>query len=356
MKSLPGIVLVLAAGTTGLTLAGSATGSAAKSSPKVRRVSGSIEALAVDGSRIAYDVGSTTGKADNKVLVWNVLTGKTIRVSGKHTRTADDSSTGSGVFRLAIAGTRVAWLVNEGGNLEGDDYLFASSVAKPKERRLATETREGDTCPGRQSDCAGQWLGGLVGSGSLLAVNRWTTDGAGAVTDGGLYALNATKMKQIAAGSNTVEAESVDRGRVVVQRSDGTVGMYSSSGDLLRTVAPSSAAAAALSGHNLVVLTRARTLELYYAPSGSRSMTFFLPGSQTPRNLDVQGEIAIYSVGGSVHALDLGSRKDRVIGTLGGGIGFARISSAGVVYSNNRLAAKGTLVFVPLRRVAAALR
>ncbi|HEY1563337.1 MAG TPA: hypothetical protein VGF72_01490, partial [Gaiellaceae bacterium] len=161
--------------------------------------------------------------------------------------------------------------------------------------------------------------------------------------------------KQIAAGSDTVEAASVDRGRVVVLRSDGTVGMYSSSGDLLRTVAPSSATAVALSGHNLVVLTKERTLELYYAPSGSPSRTFFLRGSQTPRNLDVRGEIAIYSVGGAVHALDLGSGKDRVIGKLGGGIGFARISSAGVVYSNNRLASRGTLVFVPLRRVTAAV-
>ncbi|HEY1564746.1 MAG TPA: hypothetical protein VGF72_08695 [Gaiellaceae bacterium] len=355
MKSLPGIVLLLAAGTAGLTLAAGAAGGAATSSPQIRRVTGSIEALAVDGSRIAYDVGSTTGKTDNKVLVWNVGTGKTTTVSGKHTRTADTSSTGSGVFELALAGSRVAWLVNVGGNLEGDDYLFASSVTKPKERKLVTETREGDTCPGRQSDCAGEWLGGLVGSGSLIAVNRWTTDGTGAVTNGGLYALDAATTKQIAAGSDTVEAASVDRGRVVVLRSDGTVGMYSSSGDLLRTVAPSSTTAVALSGHNLVVLTKERTLELYYAPSGSPSRTFFLRGSQTPRNLDVQGEIAIYSVGGAVHALDLGSGKDRVIGKLGGGIGFARISSAGVVYSNIRVASRGTLVFVPLRRVTAAV-
>jgi hypothetical protein len=78
------------------------------------------------------------------VLVWNARTGKTTKVSGRQTRGADDSSTGSGVFGLAVAGPRVAWLVNVGGNTEGDDYLFASSVANPKERRVASVTRTGD--------------------------------------------------------------------------------------------------------------------------------------------------------------------------------------------------------------------
>jgi WD40 repeat protein len=119
-------VLVLAAGGIGLTLAASATGTSARNTPKTRHVQGPIESLAIDGSRIAYDVGSTLGKANNTVRVWNVRTGTTTTVSGKHTRTVDDSSTGSGVFQLAIAGTHVAWLANVGGNSEGDDYLFSS--------------------------------------------------------------------------------------------------------------------------------------------------------------------------------------------------------------------------------------
>jgi hypothetical protein len=247
-------------------------------------------------------------------------------------------------------------MVNEGGNLEGDDYLFESSVTKPKERQVASEIRTGDNCPGRSSYCAGRWLGGLAGSGSLIASNRWTTDDSGAVTDGELDVLDGTKLRQIATGSGTLEAESVDAGRVVVLRSDGTVGMYSSSGTLLRTVAPPpSPTSVALSGHNLVVLTKSRTLELYYAPSGSPAKSFSLRAGQTPRNLDVQGEIAIYTAGGSVRALNLGSGKDRVIGSLRGSVAFARISSAGVVYSTGRLRSKGKLVFLPFAKVAAAV-
>jgi hypothetical protein len=356
MKRLRSVAFMLAAGGIGLTLAASAPGSTATSATKVRRTQSRIEALAIDGNRIAYDVASALGKNDNSVVVWDDRTGRTTTVSGKHTRTVDDSSTGSGVFQLAIAGTRVAWLANVGGNTEGDDYLFSSSVTKPRERLLATDTRYGDNCAGRsQPNCAGGWLGGLVGSGSLMAFNAWTTDATGAVAGGALALLNGTQIETVATGADTVLAASADKGRVAVLRLDGTIGLYSSSGDLFRTVTPTSAASVALSGHNLVVLTKTRTLELYYAPSQSLSKTFHLRGSKTPGNLDVQGEIAIYSMGTSVHALNLGNGKDRVIGKLSRSIGLARIGSAGLVYSNSPYASKGTLVFVPLARVAAAV-
>ena len=235
MKTLRRVALALAAGAMGLALGGAAAGSTSKSRPKVRHIQGRIEALALDGSRIAYDVGPQ-GVA-NKVLVWNVSTGKTTTVSGKHTRSADDSSTGSGVIQLAIAGSRVAWLVNVGGNTEGDDYLYSSSVTKPKERQVATEQRLGESCPGRsQTNCAGQWLGGLVASGNLIALNRWTTDAAGSVIDGGLYVLSGTTMKTVANGGITVEAASADGGRVAVLHPGIGVVVYSSAGMFLLTV------------------------------------------------------------------------------------------------------------------------
>jgi hypothetical protein len=355
MKSLRRAGLVLAGGTIGLSLAASATGTTATSAIQIRHVPSRIEALAIDGNNIAYDAGSTLGKNNNRVLVWNVRTGKTTTVSGKRTRTMDDSSTGSGVFQVAVAGTRVAWLANVGGNSEGDDYLFSSSVTTPKEQQIAAFMRNGDNCPGRSPKCAGPWLGGLVSSPSLLAFNRWTTDDTGAVTDGELDLLNGTTPTQIATGPATVEAMATTKGRVAVLRSEGTVGLYSSSGDLVRTVIPSSAESVAWSVHNLVVLTKRRTLEQFYSPSGTGPSTYSVHGRQKPGNLDVEGSIAIYTTGSSLHAVDLGSRKDRVIGTLAGGIGSARISNAGVVYCSSRFASKGTLVFVPFARVAAAV-
>jgi hypothetical protein len=191
------LLLLGAALLSSLALVASAAGTASAHSQK-KHLQVAVAALAMDGDRIAYDASSkiVAKPAANKVLVWNVRTGKTVKVSGKKTAAADTSSTGAGVFQLAIAGSRVAWLMNVGGNLEGDDYLFTSSLTHPKEHQVASEIRTGgDGCAGRDNRCAGEWLGGLVGSGKLIALNRWTTDANNTVTAGELDMLSGSKLK-----------------------------------------------------------------------------------------------------------------------------------------------------------------
>ena len=366
MKKLGRAFLVLTAGLlSGLALVASAAGTTPTSGTKVRHLQAPIAALAIDGDRVAYDVSARYASdpmATNKVLVWNVRTGTTVKVSGNKTAAADTTSTGAGVFQLAIAGSRVAWLMNEGGNLEGDDFLFTSSTAKPKEHQVASAVRNGTFCPGRsQGSCAGKWLGGLVGSGNLIAANRWTTNATGAVTDGELDVLSGTKLKRVASGADTVQAATADKGRVAVLRTDGTVGLYSATGQLLRTVNPGATTeAVALHGKNLVAITKSpRKLELYNAGTGSLRRTFSVHGSKQPRNLDVQGNVAIYSVGSELHAVNLSSGKDRVAAELKGAIDLAQMDGAGLVYAGNGFGAKfgkATMVFMPFARVAARVR
>ena len=353
-----------------LALVTSAAGTTSAHSQK-KHLQVAVAALAMDGDRIAYDASprvSAKPNAVDKVLVWNVRTGKTVKVSGKKTAAADSSSTGAGVFQLAIAGSRVAWLMNEGGNLEGDDYLFTSSLTNPKEHQVASEIRTGDGCPGRsQGRCAGQWLGGLVGSGSFLAVNRWTTDANGAVTAGELDVLSGTKLKRVATGAGTVQAAVADGGRVAVLRADGTVALYSAAGELLLTVhTPPDTQTVALQGKRLLVGTRTRQLELYDAHTGSLRKTLTAHSTLTapgkaPRNLDVQGNIAIYTTGnaGELHAVNLSTGKDRVLAKPHGGVVLAQLDRSGLAYAGNGSGTnygKGTLVFIPLARVAAAVR
>ncbi len=360
MKKLGRVFLVLSVGLlSGLALVASAAGTTATHRKQVRQLQQPVGALAVDGNRVAYDLNARYTSKPNKVLVWNVRTGKTIKVSGKKTGVGDGTSTGAGVFQLAIAGSRVAWLLNEGGNLEATDYLFTSSVTHPKERQVASAMRSGDNCPGRQAaGCAGAWLGGLVGSGNVIALNRWTTDSQGEMTSGGLYALEGTQTKSIATGASTVSAVSADGGRDAVLRSDGSVAVYSKSGSVLATVNPPNALGVALSGKNLVVLSKGRTLELYDAHTGSLQKTLSSHGKGGPQNLDVQGNVATYTSNSTVRAVNLSSGKDRVVGTLGNRIAFARIDSAGLAYAANGTRAsfgKSTLVFVPLARIKAAV-
>jgi hypothetical protein len=354
-------LLLLATGLlSGLALVASAAGTTAKLDGKVRHLQQPVGALAVDGDRVAYDLDARYAKslhARNKVLVWNVRTGKTVKVSGRKTAVGDGTSTGAGVYQLAIAGKHVAWLLDEGGNLESQDYLFSSSVASPKERQVTSALRTGDNCGGGESHCAGPWLGGLVGSGSVIALNRWTTDSQGTVTSGQLDALDGTKLTSIATGANTVWALSSDGGHEAVLRPDGSVAVYSSSGSVQATVTPPSPQAVALSGRNLVVLSKSRKLEVYDVHTGALRQTLSLKG-KGPQNLDVQGSIATYTSGSSVRAVNLVSGKDSELGNLDNRIAFARISSAGLAYAANGVRAQfgtSTLVFVPLARVKAAV-
>jgi hypothetical protein len=355
MKKLGRALLALTFGSAlGLALVASAAGTTAALTKQVKHLQQPVGALAADGNYVAYDLNNEAQTtATDKVRVWNVRTGQTVTVSGKKTAAAGGVG-GDGVFQLAIAGSRAAWLVNEGGNLESTDFLFSSSVTQPKERQVASALRSGDGgCSGRDPvGCTGAWLGGLVGSGNTIAFNRWTTDATGHMGSGGLYTLSGTQTKPVATGTSTVQAVSSAGGREVVLRADGSVAVYSASGAVLATVNPPSAAAAALSGPDLVVLTKTRQILLYNSRTGSLGKTIAVHG-KGPQNLDIERNIAIYTTGSVVHAVNLSSGRNNVIGTAANRITFARIDSAGLAYSSNGVRAnfgKSTLVFVPMSR------
>src|SRR3954470_17401937 len=141
---------------------------------KTKNTAGWIESLAMDGPRVAYAVQDRSGGC-TKVVVWNVLTGSAVLASGPATCGADSTSAGGGVTQIAIAGTRLAWVVNQGGNTESSDSLYTASVPGAKERLLVSTVRTGSV----DGTLTGGWIGGLVGSGDRIAVNRWTTNESG---------------------------------------------------------------------------------------------------------------------------------------------------------------------------------
>jgi len=360
-------LLVLAASLVPLSSAG-----ASANGGKTKQATGPIKALAMSGSRIAYDVGNprVLGGAGNKVLVWNVLNGKVTKVSGKRTDQADTTSTGYGVRELAIAGRRVAWIINQGGNTESDDYLCVSSVAKPKEWYVAGAGRSGP-----YASSPGDWISGLVGSDSVLAVNRWHADDQGNVSDARLALITTSGLKRIASGPETILAQSTDGTRIAVLRSDGAIGIYSTAGKLLLTVKPPATqefvfrgALIALEGKYLVALTSKRKLEVFDSHTGSllRTLPVSGPARAVPQNLDVEAGVAVYTVWPDVRVVNLRTGKDRAIGHMRAfyfyNHVFAQIEPAGVVYAGNvrnrpaRGSTTGRLVFVPFARVAAAVK
>jgi hypothetical protein len=326
-----------------------------------KRAGGRIEALAMDGSRVAYDVAGEYGTRHpcNEIYVWNVDRKATTRVSGRQTCSADNSSTGAGVRELALAGGRAAWIVNQGGNSESGDHLYVSTVAGPHERVLATAFRTGDV----SGILTGNWLGGLVGAGSFLGVDHWATDTSGSVNSARLQKVGA-RLTDLAQGAGTMLAKSTDGKLVAVLRDDGSIGVYSTRGALLRTVTPAKGATeVAIRGDYLAVLTTADTLEVYNSHSGRRLHSWRV--AHHANSLDVSSGLATYAApfpGGGyarvVHVRRLKSGRDRVLLTTPPALVGVRIEPRGLVYAFNRVAPgqPGTLGFVSMSRIVRAIR
>ena len=172
----------------------------------------------MDGLRVAYAVKSDTC---TKVIVLNVLTRSAAVASGPKTCDADNSSTGAGVREIAVAGARLAWIVNQGGNSESDDYLYTATLGAQRERLVASAFRSGDV----DGVLAGAWIGHLVGAGDRMAVNRFTTDKAGTIIQASLQRLDAG-LSTLALGSPSLYAVSLDLHRVAVLRTDHTLAIY----------------------------------------------------------------------------------------------------------------------------------
>jgi hypothetical protein len=316
---------------------------------RVKNTRGWIESIGMDGARLAYDVKSSTC---NKLFVWNVRTGGAARVSGKQTCGADSTSTGGGVTEIAVAGTRIAWIVNLGGNTESNDYLYTATLPRPKERQLASANRTGEV----GSTLMGGWIDGLVGDGDLLAVDSWTTGAAGEITGATLRRIGAAGLTTIAAGLPVVKPVSADAGRIAVTRTDGTVALYSGSGAVLRIIVPTSVKDLALQGGDLAVLTRSNTIEVYSASTGYRRATW--PVRPGATRLDLSSGIAVYAVYRTVHLLRLADGKDVALPAAPRAIAGLEIESPGIVYAYNTVKGIreiGNLAFLPMAKATSLL-
>ena len=314
---------------------------------KTKNTAGWIESLAMDGPRVAYAVEGSGGRC-TKVVVWNVLTGSAAAVKGRGTCAADSTSTGGGVTEIAIAGTRLAWVVNQGGNTESSDSLYVASLPGPKERLLVTTIRTGDV----DGTLTGGWIGGLVGNGDRIAVNRWTTNDSGEVQTGTLQRVG-DKLTTVSTGTPALHAQALDLRRAAVLRANGEVAVYDvDSGGLYVTVTPASARQVALRGEYLVVLGRAKAVDLYNARTGARIRSWPVAAGAT--RLDVHSGIAVYAVGRQVHALRLASGTDAVIAAAPREVEGLAIERTGVVYAYNTVKGTkelGNLAFMPLAKV-----
>jgi hypothetical protein len=311
---------------------------------RVKNTNGWIESIGMDGSRVAYAVH---GVSCTKVFTWDVPNRGGARVSGRQTCAADSTSTGGGVTEIAVAGRRVGWIVNQGGNTESDDHLYVGSLRGSPERLVGGSWRTGAV----GGVLTGRWLGGLVGDGDLLAFNAWRTDEEGNVVAATLRRVGRPRLKTLSSGLQAYRAAAADRGRIAVARGDGTVALYAGAGRLLRAIVPSSVREVALQGGDLVVLTRSRTIEVYSAATGKRRATW--PVKAAAAQLDIASGQAVYAVWRTVHLLRLADGKDVQLTVARRAVEGLEIEAPGIAYAYNtvkRGREVGNLAFVPMAK------
>jgi hypothetical protein len=314
---------------------------------RVKTTKRGVEAIGMDGPLVAYDLSSRYDPGCNKLYVWNVNTNGGSVVSGDGTCEADDSSTGAGVIEIAVAGKQVAWIANEGGNTESDDYLYTATLPKPKEKELLSAFREGDV---DQGDFDGDWIRGLVGDGGVLAVGSFTTDGE-KVSRQKLRRISGTALRVVATGGNALTPAAAGAAGIVVIR-ERTVGLYSPGGRLLRTFLVD-AGDAALTGSRLVLQSK-KGLQVFDTKSGRLMETRRVSGVP-PSDLDAEGDVAVYAVAQRISAIRLSTGKSAVLAVAPGELVGLEVEPAGVVYAYNTRKG-GHLVLKPMAQVMAALR
>jgi hypothetical protein len=316
---------------------------------------GPLGALALNGPHAAYVLGNSDGhgcQLGERVYRLDLATGRSTTVSGHFTCSEPQTSTGAGIETVAAADARTAWLLNEGGNTESDDILFASTATTGNEKALARAGRTGTSPPAT----TGRWIGGLVSDGTRISYATWTTTGAQAVTTSALWRVSGGSAHVLAQGSGAVVSASADAGRVALLRSDGTVAVYGLTGPLLQTIPVGPAQAVTLSGDIVAVLTKAHTVEVYNRLTGALRHTWPIASGPGPQ-LSASGDVAVYVTWRSIHALNLLTGQDAIVATAKRAINDAAFDSTGLLYDYNLnwTASAGRIVFTPFTRLAAAV-
>ena len=239
-----------------------------------------VTALAFDGGYVAYASGRSASDC-NRVQVWNLAT-RGVTTFPRPT-TCVQTSTGSGISGLAIAGNRVLWAHYIGGN-QREWTLWTATTTKTKPLRLRFITRDAD-------DAAPV----VVGEGES------TTPGGilPYAVDSEVIALRTNGARRFAWTAPTrVTALSALGGELAVASAGGVVTVLDAGGNVLRTESYASEVQAVALVNGGLVVQHGRTLELR-GSGGPR--TWLVPARS--RLEDADATFAYYVFSGQIRQL-----------------------------------------------------
>jgi hypothetical protein len=302
-----------------------------------------IADLSADGSRVAFVVKWTAADCDH-VVVWSPETS----VLDRFTRPGacpnpPGGHSGSSVYDVELAGSRVAW-VSAGGCGNFCDITMQSAILGQRSSSvIATTSAESDT----------NFDFHLHGHGGLLVFNdrsRLVRIGAGTQKCQESQAAPAT-CTLLRRGQHAESADSVSGPRIAVREHDA-VAVLNEHGVLIRLFpfAPDEVRAARLDGDRLVVAGPG-VLQVYDVSTGMGVAQQPLPTGFAL--LDVDGGIAVLRHEERLMLLSLDDGRSRTL-TPGPGPVDADLEPPGLYYSYSTEDGSGRVVFLPRSQLFAA--
>jgi hypothetical protein len=297
---------------------------------KPLRTNGRIEALAMDGPRVAVAVAG--GRLCDRIVYWNIPWRYAARI------TDDDAPTcrrPGPVISLSLGGLRAVWAKRSGGTTM---VLGASSVdcVENLVSRGPARTRGGT------SEAV------TAGDGAVLAYAQTRTNGSVlGIVAGDMHGV------PIATGGYEIREVAVDADLIAARRDDGVVDIRRADGALLQSIRRANARAIALRATKLAVLTRDGTLDVYDVATGIRERRWRVPTGVRP-TLDLHHGIAVLATARTVVAIRIADGRRARLATSDG-LGGAQIESPGAAYWANH-GGRGVVKFIPFAAIEAMLR
>ena len=308
---------------------------------------GTITSLAADGDRAAMviDFPGCAG-----VEVWDAKRGRAYRLKRPCGQYGGSGGSQEGTYGVALAGTRAAWVHQDGGNTV-ETYVDTATLARHNPVSLASG--------GADEGGAGTFAGAVFGDGALLAftvgtrcdpdgavngrpedqcpagkprysvvtASVWRVGGKGPCPEQTPAFSGCTRVAFAPAGDLTVLA--VDAGRIAI-RTDTGVRLLTEQGTVLRDFAVA-ARTAALSGGRLAVRTQS-AIEIYDTETGVRSSE--LPVARGITLDDLEGDLLVTSARDTVTIRRLDDGRTTTFRP--GGTALAQLEKPGLFVAGKR--------------------
>lgn len=330
---------------------------------------GLITKLAADGNRVAVKTTVQSSRSCGRIIVWTV--------PGRRSKSFSTNNPGCGsilcqkgsgcVDELALGDGQVAWISRSGGNtLELMVITARLSRGAPKRIEHAFNGA------GAGGDPKGEWVGQLLGGGSLLAYNRWRVvcdspdesacdEGKAtlSVTNERIVRISAGRRVVVKRGAGSRPLSAVGGSRMALE-AEGAITILGPSGTRVTTLPalPGDPPRGIALSKTRLAATRTFTLDLYNPASGTKVKSIPLGPAAALQLVSVNSRLALLR--GPRRLVLVRLRDGKLISlpittSRAAGIVDAQLTEAGLFYAYNvrRPSPGGRIVFQPSARLLA---